>query len=102
MYVLEGEIEVTLDGETTLVGPSDWVLIPIGVAHTFRTVGERQARTIGVMTPRRYLDYFDDVGQEARAWFATQAVPPTPEQMQAFGAELEQKLMPLYDTEIVK
>jgi len=101
MYVLEGEIEVMLDRETTLVGPGDWVLIPIGVARTFRTVGECPARTISAMTPRRYLDYFDDVGREARTWFASLSAPPTPEQMQAFGTELEERLMPLYDTEMV-
>ncbi len=39
LYVLEGEVVVQTAGEATLLGPGDYGLIPVGVAHALRNEG---------------------------------------------------------------
>jgi len=43
-YVLEGDGEMTVGGETRPVGSGDAVYIPIGAVHTLRNVGETPMR----------------------------------------------------------
>lgn len=99
-YVLEGEAEFVVGGETRRVGPGGWALVPIGVVHHFRQVGDAPARMLWTFTPRTYLDYFDEAAGIAAAFFA--ATPnPTPKQLKELGARVEQELMPKYDTFLV-
>lgn len=39
LCVLEGELEISLDGETSRVGPSGLAFIPRGTVHSYRSVG---------------------------------------------------------------
>ena len=50
-YVLEGEAEFTVAGETVRAGPGSWVSAPIGVEHGFRNVGGSELRVINVHVP---------------------------------------------------
>ena len=91
-YVLEGELEfvvgVGAGAETLRAGPGTFVLVPVGVAHTFRNPTDNPARFLATMTPRRYLDYFEELSR------LFQANPsPTPQQ--------RAELMARYDTEVV-
>lgn len=60
-YVLEGEIEFAVNAETVRVEAGGWVLVPIGVPHTFRNAGETPARFLTIITPNRYIHYFDEI-----------------------------------------
>jgi len=41
-YILSGTAEMTLDGETRLVGPGDAIAIPPGARHTIRNPGPEE------------------------------------------------------------
>jgi quercetin dioxygenase-like cupin family protein len=58
-YILEGEIEFTVGGTSIRVGAGGWVLVPIGVSHTFRNPGDTPARFLNTFTPDRYIHYFE-------------------------------------------
>jgi mannose-6-phosphate isomerase-like protein (cupin superfamily) len=96
-YVLEGQLDFTVAQETERVGPGGWVLVPIGVPHTFSTTSEGPARFLSTMTPGFYLRYFEElagrIGELYRA-----GEPPNRETLARLGAEL----MPKYHTEIYR
>jgi mannose-6-phosphate isomerase-like protein (cupin superfamily) len=48
-YVLEGELELRVDGEVVRAGPGMSVVIPPGVVHQFTSVG--RARFLNVHAP---------------------------------------------------
>ena len=50
-YVLEGEAEFVMGGETLRVGPGAYVAAPIGVVHGFRNVGDGELRLLNVHAP---------------------------------------------------
>jgi mannose-6-phosphate isomerase-like protein (cupin superfamily) len=87
-YVLEGELEFVVGTETVRAGPGTFVMVPIGVAHTFRNPTAQPARFLATVTPRRYLHYFEELSQ---LWRASAA--PSRQQVA--------ELMARYDTEVV-
>jgi len=50
-YVLEGQIEFVVGGESRVGGPGFWALVPSGVAHTFGNAGEAPARLLIIHAP---------------------------------------------------
>jgi len=66
-YILEGEIEFAVGAETVRVGTGGWVLIPIGVPHTFCNPGDTPARFLNTFTPDRYIHYFDEMAAAINA-----------------------------------
>jgi quercetin dioxygenase-like cupin family protein len=56
-YVLEGEYEMTVDGQITTCGPGSLVFIPPGVEHGFVT-GPRKARKLIIFVPGAMESYF--------------------------------------------
>lgn len=87
-YILEGELEFLAGTETVRAGEGTWVMVPIGVAHTFRNPTDKPARFLNTFTPRRYLSYFEEMSQLYQA-----ASSPSPQQIA--------ELMARYDTEVV-
>lgn len=59
-YVLEGEIEFMVGAEAICVRAGGWVLVPIGVPHTFRNPGDKPARFLNTFTPDRYIHYIEE------------------------------------------
>src|SRR5438105_738209 len=51
-YVLEGELEFQAGDEIVRVGQGGFVMVPIGVAHTFRNPTDKPARFLNTFTPR--------------------------------------------------
>jgi len=49
-YVLEGEVEFLMDGETVQLGPGSFVAAPPGVEHTF-TSGPARSRLLNIHAP---------------------------------------------------
>jgi quercetin dioxygenase-like cupin family protein len=50
-YVLEGEAEFLMDGETLRLGAGSFVAAPLGVVHTFSNPGPGRARLLNVHAP---------------------------------------------------
>jgi mannose-6-phosphate isomerase-like protein (cupin superfamily) len=50
-FILEGEIEFTIDDETVRAGPGCYVAAPPGVRHGFRNPGPGRARLLNVHAP---------------------------------------------------
>jgi len=50
-YVLEGEPEFLMDGETVRLGPGSFVAAPLGVEHAFSNPGPAPARVLNVHAP---------------------------------------------------
>jgi mannose-6-phosphate isomerase-like protein (cupin superfamily) len=60
-YVLEGELEFTV-GDRKLHAPAGtFVMVPIGVPHTFANPHEAPVRFLVTFTPDFYLRYFEEV-----------------------------------------
>jgi mannose-6-phosphate isomerase-like protein (cupin superfamily) len=57
-YVLEGELEFTVDGETLRAGPGTCVSVPPGVVHAFTNPGPSRVRFLNVHAPEcRFTEY---------------------------------------------
>jgi mannose-6-phosphate isomerase-like protein (cupin superfamily) len=50
-YVLDGEAEFLMDGETVRLGAGSFVAAPLGVEHTFSNPGPGRARLLNVHAP---------------------------------------------------
>ncbi|MGG8408129.1 cupin domain-containing protein [Streptomyces sp. 12297] len=62
VYVVQGLLEVDLDGEPHALRPDQGLLIPIDVRHRFRNVGKSEARMVfhlGPLAPRPELGHVD-------------------------------------------
>ena len=64
-YILDGEMVVRCGDEDLLVGAGHWVSMPRGVPHTFRVIGEREARILLVHDNSSFVDFVRDVGTPA-------------------------------------
>jgi mannose-6-phosphate isomerase-like protein (cupin superfamily) len=87
-YVLEGELEFKVDGETLRVGAGSFVMVPTGVPHTFSNPGNTPARFLNTFTPPQYISYFEDMSE-----LVSKSGQPTPEQGRA--------IMARYNTEVL-
>lgn len=79
-YVLEGEVEVREGDRTFVAGGGSFVFIPRGVVHGFKNVGAEPARMLIMATPAGLEQFFEEVGQPARA--GETAPPPGPEEIE--------------------
>jgi mannose-6-phosphate isomerase-like protein (cupin superfamily) len=73
-YVLEGEIAVRCGDDVSTVRTGDWVSMPRGVPHTFRVVGDREARVLLVHDNASFRDLVRALGVPA----GTRVVPDDP------------------------
>lgn len=62
VYVLEGVLRYTVDGETRDLNPGDWMSTPRGAVHAFGNPGSVTARTLVMLTPDMGVGYFVEVG----------------------------------------
>jgi mannose-6-phosphate isomerase-like protein (cupin superfamily) len=86
-YVLEGELEFKVDGETMHAGVGSFVMVPIGVAHTFSNPGDKPARFLNTFTPPQYIHYFEELSE-----LVSKSGLPTVEEGRA--------IMARYDTDV--
>jgi mannose-6-phosphate isomerase-like protein (cupin superfamily) len=66
-YILEGQMVVRCGDEKLVVGAGHWVSMPRGVPHTFRVVGECEARILLVHDNASFRDFIREVGVTAGA-----------------------------------
>ncbi|BDM68953.1 16.7 kDa protein in whiE locus [Streptomyces nigrescens] len=75
VYVVQGALEVDLDGEPHPLRPDQGLLIPPYMRHRFRNVGDVEARMVfhlGPLAPRPELGHVDTEGTEE----SSPAAPP--------------------------
>jgi mannose-6-phosphate isomerase-like protein (cupin superfamily) len=60
-YVLEGELEFTVGGERITAPAGTFVMVPIGVLHTFGNARAERVRFLATMSPDFYVQYFDEI-----------------------------------------
>jgi mannose-6-phosphate isomerase-like protein (cupin superfamily) len=73
-YILDGEMVVRCGDDVLSVGPGHWVSMPRGVPHTFRVVGDHEARILLVHDNATFRDLIRDLGTPAGA----RTLPPEP------------------------
>ena len=73
-YILEGQMVVRCGEDELVASPGHWVSMPRGVPHTFRVVGERQARILLVHDNPSFRDFIREISSPA----AMHVVPPAP------------------------
>jgi quercetin dioxygenase-like cupin family protein len=82
-YVLEGEIEFLLGGETILAGPGDFVNIPRQTVHRFLNAGAETARLILTFTPAGIDRWFAEILEAAPNEVRPEDVPDNVEEVAA-------------------
>ena len=73
-YILQGKMVVRCGGEELVVGAGHWVSMPRGVPHTFRVVGDCEARILLVHDNASFRDLIRELGVPA----GTRVVPTEP------------------------
>lgn len=61
VYLLQGEIEVTLGDQTMLAVPGVTALLPRGIAHGFTNVGDTPSILIDTILPGAFDNYFSEM-----------------------------------------
>ncbi|GLF97868.1 cupin domain-containing protein [Streptomyces yaizuensis] len=77
VYLVQGRLEVDLDGVTHPMRPDQGLMIPIDVRHRFRNTGDEEVRMVfhlGPLAPRPELGHVDTETAEEAA--AAQGGPP--------------------------
>lgn len=94
-YVIDGEFEFTVAGQTMRVGAGESVMGQRGVPHHFTNIGTTPGRMIITVTPAGLEDFFAEIGTPL-ANRQQPPVPPSPEDI----AKLMQAV-PNYGLEII-
>lgn len=65
-YILSGTAEFRCDGQMLPAGPGDFVVLPVGLAHTFVVGGDEPLRVLQITTPSGFELFAAEAGQAAR------------------------------------
>jgi quercetin dioxygenase-like cupin family protein len=88
-YVLEGELDVNLEGQWRRLGPGSFVLVPPGVVHTFANRGADPARFLSVYHPAGNEQYLKEAMQRMM-----QGQPWSPAEMAEVAARYDFEPVP--------
>lgn len=94
IYVLDGELQCTVAGDTGVATAGDAVWIPRGTTHTFEVVGTRPGWFLFWYTPAGFEGYFEEMGEFLKT---LPPGPPDPAKVQQQAATLSET----YDQTIV-
>lgn len=64
-YVLEGEFEVYIDGQSLIAGPGSWVTLAKGSLHHFKNISSTPAKMLILATPAGLDQFFLEAGRKA-------------------------------------
>jgi quercetin dioxygenase-like cupin family protein len=87
VYLLEGEIEVTLGNEKMKAVPGVMALLPRGIPHGYTSVGNKPSRLLDTILPGQFDNYF----VELAALFA--ARDPSEEQIDGLSRKYRIKYL---------
>jgi len=93
-YVLKGELSVFLGSEEFRAKPGDFISLPRGIRHSFRSDSDKIGRILVIVSPSGFEKFFDAVGEPVD----DDTIPPPPpseehirkviEEAPRFGIEL--------------
>jgi mannose-6-phosphate isomerase-like protein (cupin superfamily) len=66
-YILAGQMVVRCGDEALVVGAGHWVSMPRGVPHTFRVIGDHEARILLVHDNTSFRDFVRELSAPATA-----------------------------------
>lgn len=78
IYVLEGEVDFEIDGDSRRVGSDEFVLVPPRRVHTFTVVSDEPARFLILVSPGGLEEYFEEMQAlmaEADEWPPSDMTP---------------------------
>lgn len=81
VYVIDGEVEVTLGEQQMEAGAGIMALLPRGIPHGYTNVGDRPSRLLVTILPGKFDNYFVELGK------LYQAGEPTDEQLDALARQ---------------
>jgi quercetin dioxygenase-like cupin family protein len=87
VYLLEGEIEVTLGNQKMKAVPGVMALLPRGIPHGFTNIGNKPSRLLDTILPGQFDNYF----VELAALYA--AEDPSEEQIDALSRKYRIKYL---------
>jgi quercetin dioxygenase-like cupin family protein len=79
-YVLQGELQITVDGERFAARAGDFVNLPVGSLHSFANATDEPAKMLITLAPAGLEEMFVEIGRPVSPG-ATTASPPTPEEL---------------------
>jgi hypothetical protein len=65
-YLLSGTARIQCDGEDLTAGPGDFVLLPVGLPHTFVVGPDAPLHILQITTPSGFDEFVADVSEPAR------------------------------------
>jgi uncharacterized cupin superfamily protein len=65
-YLLSGTAEFRCDGQAFQAGPGDFVLLPVGLPHTFIVGASEPLRVLQITTPSGFEHFAAEAGEPAR------------------------------------
>ena len=77
-YVVEGEFEFFVAGETIRLVSGEFLFGPRGIPHNFRNIGSTPGKLIITVTPAGLEDFFAEIGTRLPSRDDA-PIPPTPE-----------------------
>lgn len=98
--VLEGEIEATFRGTSSIFRAGQTISIPANAPHRFQNISDKPARLLCICAPAGQEDFFTAIGVPV----PTRTTPPpplAPAEQAALGAKVE-ALAPQYRTELLR
>ncbi len=67
LYMVDGELDVTVEAQTTRAKPGAYILVPKGVRHTVANPGPGRARFLVILSPPGYEGYWDEMSELMKA-----------------------------------
>lgn len=97
-YVLNGEVEFTIDGHTARHGPGSLVRIPNDAVHSFRNVGDAPSEMLIINWPggdhERFFSTAGEAMPSGSTAFPAGGPPPDPAAVMNIGAECRMTFFP--------
>jgi len=77
-YLLSGTAEYRCDGQVFQAGPGDFVLLPVGLPHTFIVGDSEPLRVLQITTPSGFEHFAAAAGEPARQRRLPEPTPADP------------------------
>jgi quercetin dioxygenase-like cupin family protein len=98
--ILEGQIEATFRGKTSVVGVGETIHIPANAPHQFRNASDKPTRLLCICSPAGQEEFFAEVGVPVAS--RTTAPPQLNKKAQAEFRAKAERLAPKYKTEFLQ
>jgi mannose-6-phosphate isomerase-like protein (cupin superfamily) len=83
-FVLEGSLQIRLEGSTRTLGPGGFAAVPPGVVHSFANPGDAPTRFLNMYSPSGLEQYVKTVAERAAA-----GTIATPEEMRQLAMDYD-------------